>query len=447
MNSSSQLRSAINSPADPVADVIVVGAGPAGLRAAEVLANSGLSVDVYDAMPSVGRKFLLAGRGGLNLTHSEPFEPFAARYGDRSDRLAPVLRAMDACAVRRWAEELGVPTFVGSSGRVFPVDMKAAPLLRAWLHRLRSLGVRFHMRHRWLGFDDAAATQGTAGKAVRLRFARAQETFTVPARACVLALGGASWSRLGSDGAWWPVLNQAGVDLAPLQPSNCGFDVAHTNTEGLELPGWTAHFSQRHAGAALKNVALRVLSGEQEVFAQAGEFVVTQTGVEGSLIYAASAQLREQINQKGRAVFLVDLLPMHSHAHVAAEVARPRGSRSLSTHLKSRLGLTDVKASLLYEVLNKEQLGSAPVLAAAIKALPIKVLAPRPIDEAISTAGGVRFEAVDGRGMLTVLPGVFCAGEMLDWEAPTGGYLLTACLATGQHAALGVQRYLTDDGA
>jgi predicted flavoprotein YhiN len=208
--------------------------------------------------------------------------------------------------------------------------MKAAPLLRAWLHRLRSLGVRFHMRHRWLGFDDPVPTQGTAGSAVRLRFSRAQEeTFTVQARACVLALGGASWSRLGSDGAWWPMLNKAGVDLAPLQPSNCGFDVAHTNAEGLELPGWTAHFSQRHAGAALKNVALRVLADEQEVFAQAGEFVVTQTGVEGSLIYAASAHIREQINQRGRAVVLVDLLPMYSHAHVAAEVSRPRGSRSL----------------------------------------------------------------------------------------------------------------------
>lgn len=443
MNSSAVLPSTKNSLAGPVADVVVVGAGPAGLRAAEVLAHSGLAVDVYDAMPSVGRKFLLAGRGGLNLTHSEPFEPFAARFGERCDRLAPVLRAMDASAVRRWAEDLGVPTFVGSSGRVFPVDMKAAPLLRAWLHRLRSLGVRFHMRHRWLGFDDAVPTQGVAGRAVRLHFARAQESFTVQARACVLALGGASWSRLGSDGAWWPVLNKAGVDLAPLQPSNCGFDVAHTNAEGLELPGWTAHFSQRHAGAALKNVALRVLSGEQEVFAQAGEFVATQTGVEGSLIYAASAHIREQINQRGRAVVLVDLLPMYSHAHVAAEVSRPRGSRSLSTHLKSRLGLTDVKASLLYEVLNKEQLGSAQLLAAAIKALPINVLAPRPIDEAISTAGGVRFEAMDKHSMLAVLPGVFCAGEMLDWEAPTGGYLLTACLATGQQAAVGVMAYLS----
>jgi uncharacterized flavoprotein (TIGR03862 family) len=428
-----------------VASAVVVGAGPAGLRAAEVLAQNGLTVDVYDAMPSAGRKFLLAGRGGLNLTHSEPFEPFVTRYGERSGHLTSLLHAMDASAVRRWAEDLGVPTFVGSSGRVFPVDMKAAPLLRAWLHRLRSLGVRFHMRHRWLGFDDAVQSRSTAGSSVHLRFVRADEAVAVQARTCVLALGGASWSRLGSDGAWWPVLEKAGVELAALQPSNCGFDVAHTHGEGLELPGWTAHFSERHAGAALKNVALRVVSGKQEVFAQAGEFVTTQTGVEGSLIYAASAHIRAQINQRGRAEVLLDLLPMHSHEHVTAEVARPRGSRSLSTHLKSRLGLSDVKASLLYEVLNKEQLGSAQLLAAAIKALPIKVLAPRPIDEAISTAGGVRFEAMDERGMLKALPGVFCAGEMLDWEAPTGGYLLTACMATGQHAAKGVMAYLSGD--
>jgi uncharacterized flavoprotein (TIGR03862 family) len=442
MTSSLLERSTSASGTDPTASVVVIGAGPAGLRAAEILAQNGLTVDVYDAMPSVGRKFLLAGRGGLNLTHSEPFAPFVARYGERQLVLADVLAAMDGPAVRQWAEGLGVPTFVGSSGRVFPTDMKAAPLLRAWLQRLRSLGVRFHMRHRWLGFAHAEQPGPNAGDPVRLRFARAEETFTVETRACILALGGASWSRLGSDGAWWPVLNQAGVDLAPLQPSNCGFDVAHINRQGLELPGWTAHFSDRHAGAALKNVALRVLVHEKEVFAQAGEFVVTQTGVEGSLIYAASAQIREQINQQGRAVVLLDLLPTHSHAHVAAEVARPRGSRSLSTHLKARLGLTDVKASLLYEVLSKEQLGSAQWLAAAIKALPITVMACRPIEEAISTAGGVRFEAMNPHSMLKVVPGVFCAGEMLDWEAPTGGYLLTACMATGQQAAVGAMAYL-----
>jgi uncharacterized flavoprotein (TIGR03862 family) len=430
------------SASDPASPVVVIGAGPAGLRAAEMLAQAGFTVDVYDAMPSAGRKFLLAGRGGLNLTHSEPFAPFLARYGERSPDLADALSALDGPAVRQWADSLGVPTFVGSSGRVFPKDMKAAPLLRAWLHRLRSLGVRFHMRHRWLGFEDVVPSGQEVGGVRRLVFSRAGETFTVESRACVLALGGASWSRLGSDGAWWSVLNRAGVGLAPLQPSNCGFDVGHHNRQGVDLPGWTPHFRDRHAGAALKNVALRIVVEDQAVFSQAGEFVVTQTGVEGSLIYAASAVIRKQINRKGKAEVLLDLLPMHSQAHVAVEVARPRGSRSLSTHLKARLGLTDVKASLLYEVLSKEQLASAIGLAAAIKALPLQVLAPRPIDEAISTAGGVLFEAMDARGMLRVLPGVFCAGEMLDWEAPTGGYLLTACLATGQWAAQGVHHYL-----
>jgi uncharacterized flavoprotein (TIGR03862 family) len=424
----------------PTADVVVVGAGPAGLRAAEVLAQNGLSVDVFDAMPSVGRKFLLAGRGGLNLTHSEPFAPFVARYGQRSEALNIALKAMDGSAVRQWAEGLGVRTFVGSSGRVFPTDMKAAPLLRAWLQRLRALGVRFHMRHRWLGFVGPDDEQ--VGSAVGLRFERAGEEFTLQTRACILALGGASWKRLGSDGAWWPVLKAAGVDVAPLQPSNCGFDVLHTDREGRERPGWTPHFSQHHAGAALKNVALRVVVDGRDVFTQKGEFVVTQTGVEGSLVYAASAFIREQINQQGSVAVWLDLLPMHSHEHVAAEVARPRGSRSLSTHLKARLGLADVKAALLYEVLSKAQLGTPPELACAIKALPITLAAPRPIDEAISTAGGVRFEAMDQLGMLKALPGVFCAGEMLDWEAPTGGYLLTACLATGQQAAQGALAYL-----
>ena len=421
------------------ADVAVVGAGPAGLRAAEVLAASGLSVHVFDAMPSAGRKFLLAGRGGLNLTHSEPFAPFLARYGHRSDHLKDALTAMDGPAVRRWAEGLGVSTFVGSSGRVFPTDMKAAPLLRAWLQRLRSMNVRFHMRHRWLGFSRGGAKDMAS---VGLRFAHDNQEFALQTRACVLALGGASWKRLGSDGAWWPVLQEAGVDLAPLQPSNCGFDVQHISNQGQALPGWTPLFSTRHAGAALKNVSLKVIAGEREVFAKRGEFVVTQTGVEGSLIYAASALIREQINRQGQALVYVDLLPQMDSAQVLLEVARPRGARSLSTHLKSRLNLSDVKAALLYEVLTRQQMAQSDILAKTIKALPLKLAAARPIDEAISTAGGVCFEAMNQGGMLKVLPGVFCAGEMLDWEAPTGGYLLTACLATGQQAAQDVQRYL-----
>jgi uncharacterized flavoprotein (TIGR03862 family) len=426
--------------------VCVIGAGPAGLRAAEVLAEAGLQVDVFDAMPSVGRKFLLAGRGGLNLTHSEPPERFLHRYGDRRPQLLAPLAAFDAEALRGWAHGLGVDTFVGSSGRVFPSDLKAAPLLRAWLHRLRALGVRFHMRHRWLGFggtDQDAAGAAAGGRArLGLVFQSPAGEVRISAPACVLALGGASWARLGSDGAWVPVLQEAGVDVAPLRPSNCGFQVSHLAGDGQEAPGWTPHFAQRHAGAALKNVAISFQPPQGPAFAQRGEFVVTEAGVEGSLVYAASAWLRDEIERQGRAVFQLDLLPMHSAEHVAAEVARPRGSRSLSTHLKARLGLADVKAALLRELLTKAQMADPPQLARGIKALPVTVVAARPIDEAISSAGGVRFSAMDGRHMLAAAPGVFCAGEMLDWEAPTGGYLLTACMATGGHAARGVVDYL-----
>ncbi len=417
--------------------VAVVGAGPAGLRAAEILAAAGLQVDVFDAMPSAGRKFLLAGRGGLNLTHSEPAAPFLARYGDRAVRLAAPVAAFDAQALRDWAEGLGVETFVGTSGRVFPRDLKAAPLLRAWLHRLRGLGVRFHMRHRWVGFGE----RGAPG--VALRFQGPAGGVRVQAAACVLALGGASWARLGSDGTWLPWLREAGVGVSALRPSNCGFEVARPQGDGSLVPGWTAFFSEHHAGSPLKNVAISLPSTQGvAAFAQRGEFVVTQSGVEGSLVYAASAALRDGIERSGRAVFLLDLLPMHGAGHVAAEVARPRGSRSLSTHLKARLGLDGVKAALLRELLTKAQLADPAQLAQSIKALPVTVVAPRPIDEAISSAGGVRFDAMDERFMLTALPGVFCAGEMLDWEAPTGGYLLTACMATGGWAARGVVEYL-----
>jgi len=391
--------------------VAVIGGGPAGLMAAEQLAARGLAVDVYDAMPSVGRKFLLAGKGGLNLTHSEPLPGFNARYAERAADVEPWLQSLGPDALRDWAAALGVPTFVGSSGRVFPVDMKAAPLLRAWLHRLRVQGVRFHQRHRWLGWADDGA----------LRLAGPSGDTTVRPAATVLALGGASWQRLGSDGAWWPWLQARGVDLAPLRPSNCGFDVA-----------WSPHFSNRFAGEPLKSVAIRF-----EDWHQAGEFVATATGVEGSLVYAASARLRERIASAGSATFHLDLLPARSADWVQRELAHPRGPRSLSTHLKSRLNLSGVKAGLLWECVPKPAQADPAQLAAYIKALPITVTAARPIDEAISTAGGVRLDAMDTRLMLHALPGVFCAGEMLDWEAPTGGYLLTACFASGRVAGQG----------
>lgn len=407
--------------------------------AADVLAGAGVQVDVYDAMPSVGRKFLLAGKGGLNLTHAEPADAFVGRYAERRSAIEPMLRRFGPAELRDWAQGLGIATFVGSSGRVFPTDLKAAPLLRAWLHRLRGLGVRFHMRHRFTGWAD----RGDGGGSIALAFDTPDGAMAVSADAVLLALGGASWSRLGSDGAWVPWLQARGVEVAALRASNCGFDAAHLDAQGALQAGWSEHFRDRHAGAPVKNVALACVAPGGRRFAQAGEFVVTDGGVEGSLVYAASAWLRDAIEADGRAIAHVDLLPGRSADWVAREVAHPRGSRSLATHLKGRLGLDGVKAALLRELLPREAIADPVRLAAAIKALPLTLKAPRPIDEAISTAGGVRFEAMDDQGMLRVLPGVFCAGEMLDWEAPTGGYLLTATLASGVWAGHGLLQYLT----
>ena len=410
------------------ANIVIVGAGPAGLMAAEAVSRAGHSVAIYDAMPSVGRKFLLAGKGGLNLTHSEPADIFASRYGTRQTAVQPWLAQFGAKQIRDWAKGLGIDTFVGTSARVFPTDMKAAPLLRAWLRRLRP-NVQFHMRHRWVG----CGRQGLPGTLLPLLFTTPTCQVEVQADAVILAMGGASWSRLGSDGAWVDLLRAQGVVVAPLLPANCGFNVA---------PAWSDYFSSRFAGQPFKSVAITFTDSKGQTFARKGEFVATGTGVEGSLIYAASTQLRDDIAAHGSATFQLDLLPDRSAEKVLAEVNHPRGSRSLSSHLKSRLGLEGIKSAVLHECLGKVDFNQPLKLAAAIKALPITVNAARPIDEAISSAGGVMFEALSPQLMLTKLPGVFCAGEMLDWEAPTGGYLLTASLASGNQAGQGVLDYL-----
>lgn len=413
-------------------DVAVIGAGPAGLMAAEQLAAWGLQVCVLDGKASAGRKFLLAGKGGMNLTHSEDFAAFVQRYGASASMLAPMLQAFGAPQVRAWAQGLGIETFVGSSGRVFPVDMKAAPLLRAWLARLRGRGVRLLMRHLWQGWDVQGQLLCTAPLGVQ----------PVQARATLLALGGGSWPQLGSDGAWQTLLQARGVDVAPLQPANCGFDVL-----GRTGQGWSALFRERFAGAPLKNVVITVAQGDGKPWQRQGEFVVTTTGVEGSLVYAASALLRDAIAAQGQAQFSLNLLPAWSPEKVLAAVQHPRGARSLSSHLKSRLGLDGVKLALLYELLSKEQMQDSATLAQAIQALPLTLCRPRPLVEAISSAGGVRWSALDEGLMLRALPGVFCAGEMIDWEAPTGGYLLTACFATGVRAAQGIGAYLAQRAA
>lgn len=390
--------------------VAVIGGGPAGLMAAETLARRGMAVEVFDAMPSVGRKFLLAGVGGMNITHSEPYPAFVGRYGARQGEIDTLLRDFDGEALRQWIHGLGIETFVGTSGRVFPRDMKAAPLLRAWLKRLRESGVVIHTRHRWLGWTAEGA----------LRISYPQGELQVRADAVVLALGGGSWARLGSDGAWVPLLAERGVDISALRASNCGF----------EVEGWSDLLKDKFAGAPLKNIALAIPGAAS----RKGEFILTAQGVEGSLVYAWSAALREAIDRDGRATLLLDLLPDRPVDKIAQALAKPRGSRSMAKHLHGQLGIDGVKAALLRELTDQATFADPERLAAAIKALPIMLVRTRPLDEAISSAGGVRFEGLDEGLMVRNLPGVFCAGEMLDWEAPTGGYLLTACFASGLRA-------------
>ena len=391
--------------------VAIIGGGPAGLMAAEAAVARGAKVDLYDAMPSVGRKFLMAGKSGLNLTHAEPFSQFMARFSRDRDRLEPIVADFDPAAIRAWATGLGIDTFVGSSGRVFPVDFKAAPLLRAWIRRLRAAGVRFHVRHRWTGWNDTS----------QLIFETPGGPAAVSADAAILALGGASWPRLGSDGAWAGILAARGVGIAPLLPANCGFDIA-----------WSDHFRDRFAGQPVKPVTLSA-GGESH----RGEFVVTADGVEGSGIYPLSARLRDAIAAHGSATLTIDLLPDYSPDRLAAALRQPRGSRSLAEHLRRTVGITGVKAGLLREFCPPDILADPAMLAGTMKSLAVPLKSPRPIAEAISSAGGIAWESLSESLMLTAMPGTFAAGEMLDWEVTTGGYLLTACMALGKRAGEG----------
>lgn len=398
--------------------VAIIGGGPAGLMAAEVLSKHDIKVDVYDAMPSLGRKLLMAGKSGLNITHSENFEQFVSRYGNRKEVVRKWLLNFTPDDLRNWVHEFGIETFIGTSGRVFPKGMKASPLLRAWINKLSEAGVNFHVRHKWIyGVREIAP--------VELKFETPEGIKTVNADAVILALGGGSWKRLGSTGEWVEVLKQAGVKVEALRPANCGFDV-----------NWSQHFKEKYHGHPIKSVILSF-----ESFRQQGEFIVTREGVEGGLIYSASAMMRDEIEKNGKAIVYLDLAPDTTKEKLIEKLSKPRGSRSLSSYVEKTMGIKGVKMGLLYEVLSKEDFLNAEKLASFIKQLPLSLIDTRPLDEAISTAGGVSFEALDENLMLKNLSGVFCAGEMLDWEAPTGGYLLSACFASGVVAGIGVIKF------
>ncbi|MEO9274425.1 TIGR03862 family flavoprotein [Marinomonas sp. 5E14-1] len=400
--------------------VIIIGAGPAGLMAAEGVRAAGHQVQVYDAQASACRKFLLAGIGGMNITHSEAYPEFIQRYYDKADWLGTAIRQFDAGALREWIHDLGIETFIGTSGRVFPKEMKAAPLLRYWLKRLRESGVEFYMRHKMVSLEKNQVEFDCNGEKVIAK-----------ADAIVLAMGGASWPKLGSDGAWQAILQNNGVMVEPLQSANCGF-----------YSEWSEHLQTKFAGSPLKSVAFSFALGDGKIVSKQGECIVTKDGMEGSSIYAFSKYIRDDINACGHGVITIDLLPLQTEEQLIKKLQNIKPKESFSKYLKRTLGISGVKTALLYETYDKDQYQTPATLARCLKSLSVSFYKTKPIEEVISSAGGVCESAVNEKLMLNAMPSVFCAGEMLDWEAPTGGYLLTACFATGHLAGQGVNDWL-----
>ncbi|MBN2864570.1 MAG: TIGR03862 family flavoprotein [Thiotrichales bacterium] len=413
-------------------NIAIIGAGPAGLMAAQTLAKAGYPATVYDAMPSAARKFLQAGRGGLNLTHDDEFDFFVSRYFEAAPNLLPALEKFTPTSMRTWAAHFGFETFVGSSGKVYPLDKKAAPLLRAWLHQLKQQGTTFKMKHLWTDWQSDTSQHQSSEPSLQItcKFSTPQGETSATFDAVILALGGASWPHLGSTGSWVEPLLQKAIQIAPLQAANMGFEVE-----------WSDIFIDKFAGQPLKNVTLSFTDIKGHPHQQLGELIVTQHGVEGSLIYTYSKYLREQLKQQTPFKVMLDLFPHRTHEQLNTQLNGKRGKLSLSAFWK-RCGIDGIKASMLRELLSKQQLTQPQIVTNTLKAFPLTLQAPRPIAEAISTAGGVTFESLNEQLMLKNHSGVFCAGEMLDWEAPTGGYLLTAVMAQGQQAAQGVLNYL-----
>ena len=403
--------------------IAVIGGGPAGLMAAEVLLAQGLKVDLYDAMPSLGRKFLRAGKGGLNLTHSENLDNFLSRYGSRRPNLEPIIEAFSPEDIKNWVAQLGFQTFIGSSGRVFPENFNSSPILRAWLSRLKDQGLIIHLRNRWVGWDHR----------FQLYFESPDGKMVANHPAVVVALGGGSWPELGSDGGWVPFFRQKGIFIHSLKPANCGFDL-----------DWSPFFREKFHGTPVKPVVVSFIRPDGEAIREQGEFILTKTGLEGSIIYFLSSYLRDEIEINGTATIHLDLAPDWTYPRLLERLSEPRGSRTVATHLKKAVGIEGVKAGLLYEVLSREDLNFPEKVVKAIKMLPLTLKSPRPLEEAISSAGGVAFEELDQNLMLRKYPGMFCAGEMLDWEAPTGGYLLSACFASGRWAGKGAVEWLSN---